>query len=214
MLTGKKISIDGGIGVGKTTFLNKLQFLLNDVSLGCLTDNTLVITEKTEQWDMWIHSFNTNMERYSFPFQMRILLDKIKEPYDSTKINIYERSPYSLHNIFGNMLVENGFMNDDEFTLEQMYIEQLAWKPDYIIHLYCDLETTKSHIEKHSVEYNKEIDEQYLANVLHQYEFVYDPSICEIPVFKVDTSCNEDEVFKTIIDILNRLNDGKLISSH
>jgi deoxyadenosine/deoxycytidine kinase len=195
-----RISIDGAIGVGKTTVINMLK-----------KDNHIVNPEDTDKWNDWLQLYHSDMTKYAYSFQSRILFDKMCQPYTTNKINIYERSPFTLHNMFGKLLHTDNMINDMEYELEEMYIERLAWKPDYIIYLSSDIDTTIERIKNHSVTANKNISIDYLKKVHLLHEIVFDPSTCPIKIFKIYASTDINTVYENVKQVIYEIEKNEFM---
>jgi len=195
-----RISIDGAIGVGKTTLIRMLE-----------KDNYIVNPEDTDRWNDWLALYHTNMTKYAYSFQSRILFDKMCQPFTPNKINIYERSPFTLHNLFGKMLYMDGMINEMEFGLEKMYIEKLAWTPDYIIYLSSDIDTTIDRIKTHSIEQNKAISIDYLKKVHLLHEILFDPSTCPIKVFKIYASTDIQTIYQNAKQVIYEIEKNEFM---
>jgi deoxyadenosine/deoxycytidine kinase len=194
-----RVSIDGTIAVGKTTVLDLLE-----------KDGYIVNKEKTDDWEEWLNLYYTNMKKYAFGLQMRILYDKMFQSYTENKMNIYERSPYTLHNVFGKLLLKDGLMSKIEYELEEAYINKI-WKPDYIIYLSCDTETSIERKQNHSVKANKNIDKKYLMKLNMTHDIVFDPSVSPIKVYKVYANSGKDEVYNTVKSIIGKIERDNFI---
>ena len=89
------ITIEGNIGSGKSTIINNLK------------DKYNVIEENVKDWKDWLSNFYKDKKKYSFGFQMQVLLSQMKLSEilkdNKNNINIIERSPYTSINIFGKL---------------------------------------------------------------------------------------------------------------
>ena len=102
-----EISIEAGIGVGKSTIL--------DIFSKKFGDKFNVIFEPLQEWlekyrdenTNILNMFYSNIERWGYTFQMNAFMtriQKIKNERDTNKINLTERSILSDHRIFAKML--------------------------------------------------------------------------------------------------------------
>lgn len=196
-----RVVIDGPIGIGKTTILRMLK-----------KDGYTVNPEDTDKWNDWLKLYHTNMSKYAYSFQSRVLFDKMCQPYTQNMINIYERSPYTTHNVFGKILHMDGMINDMEYKLEEMYIDKLAWQPDYIIYLSGDIETISERNKTHEVITNRSIDPEYLNKVHQMHEIIFDPSTCPIKVYKIYASTDTETVHRNVRKVLYEIEKNEFIS--
>ena len=135
------IAIEGSIGVGKTTVVERLTKLLTENS-GDVDDVDTemkkkkkkkkekvqaVLPEPVEEWSDVLKQFYADPARFSTHLQMDILLARTKQLLSSTSSPssceegkgriIVERSVDSSSNVFVPMLVDDGFMNAQDVRM-------------------------------------------------------------------------------------------------
>ena len=187
-----RISIEGNIGSGKTFYLDKLK-----------KDNYAIIHDLIDsqtQISTWLKKYDSNPDRYSFGLQMQILQDYIKLPYVKNNINIYESSPYTLKNVYGKILYDEKHLDKDEYLLHNSYINDFGWMPDIIIYLYCDPEICYERVKNKSrvsCDYFKKL---HLIN-----ERTFDDLNCSIPIYKVNSQEDTNNVYKNIKTICDEI---------
>lgn len=192
-----RIVFDGNIGSGKTCYLKKLE-----------QDGFLVNHEDIMKWSDWLKKYNNNMNRFALGFQLQILYDQLHLPYHTNKINIYERSPYTLQNVFGELLFEDNIFDKTEYQLHNLYVEKFGWVPDAIIYLYCDPEICYQRTKKRlSVSGDEDLEQNYFDKLHARHEIVFDELNCQIPIYKINSQEDSDVVYGNILDILGKLND-------
>lgn len=141
------VCIDGNIGAGKSTVLNKLR------ELGYKT-----YKERIEKWNL--DEFYRNPEEWSLELHMSIL-HSMKNP----KHGVHERCPVSTRKIFWSLAPKR----DCEDAVFQEYYKRVGWKPD--IHILLDVPPIEclKHIKKRrqvgddfvTLEYLEKLDEMY-----------------------------------------------------
>ena len=191
-----RITIDGNIGVGKSTILKSLKDKGYNVTF-----------ENVKAWDPWLKKYYNNPGKYALPLQLRILKDQHKYQYIDRELNFYERSPYTLDKVFGDMLHRDGLLDSDEINLHNNYVDLLGWKPDYIIYIYSSPEVCKNRINQRNsnnlTTNNKKNTEgvtyEYLVKLHTQHEKVFDSVITRIPIYKI----NGDNTFDNVYDNIN-----------
>jgi len=167
-----KVSLEGAIGVGKSSLLEKLKSF----------PDVTVHPEPIERWKSFNEGFNMLDELYKNPnftmgFQTFVLADylygcrklenEIKE--NDTKIIITERTPYSSIKIFGESLLKNRL---ELGTLIFLY-EQIKDKliiPDLIFYLRGNKELCLKRIRNRGRCEEEEIDENYCDLICQNYE--------------------------------------------
>ena len=183
-----KIALDGNIGCGKTTIMDRLS------------PEYLTTVEPVKKWKHWLDKFYKDPHKYAFHFQLRILYDQHKYKYEPNEINLYERSPYTLKNIFGEMLAADGTMDKDETDLHNSYVDILNWKPDYIIYIFSLPETCYERIIMRDPD--NTIPMEYIKRLHTQHEMIFDTPRTNIPIYKVNGDDDIDQVEKTVRDII------------
>jgi deoxyadenosine/deoxycytidine kinase len=158
------VTIEGNIGCGKTTLLNKLSS----------NEEYNIIEEDVESWkrEGWLQLFYSDMKRFSGTFQLRTQISHINQEkkFVKDKINIVERSPFSNKYIFGKMLMESGFLHEKEYYLIDQMNELIGWHPDVMIILICEPELCYERYKKRgregedipSIEYLKELHRKHI----------------------------------------------------
>jgi len=124
------VSIEGNIGSGKSTFINKLEKYIQENN----TDKKIFfLSEPVDEWlnikdennEHILSKFYNNQEKYSFTFQMMAYisrLNKLKEAIDNLKqinnsIIITERSLMTDKYVFAQMLYDENKIEKIEFEI-------------------------------------------------------------------------------------------------
>ena len=192
----KYIVIDGNIGSGKSTLINSLQETLKYNG----DSNFFIETEDTEEWmnSGWLEKFYVN-SKFSFGFQMKVILSHIKQIYRIIKtaqendIIILERSAFTSLHVFGKLLLEDGVLDQLEFNLQKEYIEALLTPPDIIIYLETKPEDAFQRIIKRSRE-GEQISLDYIRKVNSKYDEYLKSTGDKTTVFKIDATKSSDYV--------------------
>jgi deoxyadenosine/deoxycytidine kinase len=200
------ISIEGNIGSGKSTLLNKLKDYYNNTTglKVCFLD------EPVEEWNKIKDSQNvtilekyySNMEKYSFAFQMMAYVSRLtlfrkalKENYD---VIITERCLNTDCNVFAKMLY------DDKMIEEIEYIIYKKWFDEFIvdipetnyIYIRADPEISHKRVIKRGRK-GETIPLEYLKDC-HKYheDWLFKENPCNRLIFdaNVDISENPENV--------------------
>lgn len=172
------ITIDGNIGSGKTTFINKLK----DYSNECNLSNIVFLEEPVKQWseikvnDITIlEAFYSDPKKYAFSFQMLAFISRLSLFLDAIKNNpnsiiISERSIITDKFIFAKMLHDNGNIDDYSYKIYNLWFEYFINKlPEHKhIYLHSDPENTIQRINKRQRPGESKIDMEYLKRC-HEY---------------------------------------------
>lgn len=193
------LSLEGNIGVGKSTFLKILE-------------SDLDISTVFEPVDLWqninghnlLEHFYKDIKRWSYSFQNYAFITRIKELTktieNNSKVCIQERSIFSDKHCFAKNCLEQNNMTNLEW---QLYLDWFDWlteltltPPSGFIYLKCDPEVCYERIVKRnraaenniSLNYLKELNnkhEEWLINKTNNSDFIKDT-----PVLILD--CNKD----------------------
>jgi len=182
-----KIVLDGNIGCGKSSILNNFK---NHPKIN-------IYNEPLDIWSDWLKLYYTDMSKYAFGFQMRVLKSHMN--YKNISDGFFERSPISCQNIFGKLLYDEKFMNKIEWDLTKEFNQDYGWVPDIIIYLKCPPEVCLERIKNRN---NKEdISLEYLQKVHQEYEDLYGNNKLNLKIIIIDATQNID----TIIEKINKI---------
>ncbi len=202
-----KLVFDGNIGCGKSSILKKI--IEND----CI--DLEVFNEPIHDWDKWINLFYSDMSKYSFGFQMRVLKSHIDKK--DIQNGIFERSPLSCQNVFGKILVEDKMMTELEWELTNEFNNDYGWMPDIVVYLKCDPDICYKRIQKRNRDGEQNISIDYLKRLHDKYEELYGSMkhSKKTKIIEIDASQSVENIYAEVLDkvirkirfSLNRFND-------
>jgi deoxynucleoside kinase len=208
------ISFDSNIGGGKSTQLSRLQRKRDER----YDMNMEIWMEELNEWirEGWLDSFYKDMSKYAFSFQMRVFYSQVQR-YNNYKnriknsgsggsessIILTERSPFTCHNIFGDMLVRDGYMSNIEMDLCNKYQQEVGWNPNYGIYIRTDPEVCQERIQSRDRKQESTIPYQYLIDLHEQHErSLLNQDIFEVRV--VNGNRDVEEIGIEIDEIIER----------
>ena len=199
----KRIVIDGNLGSGKSTLINKLKTKLDN-------KNIKFVQEDVNLWQTYLDDYYKNINNGQSALRLQCIVlhhfinSKFKENI-SDKFTVYERSPLSCINIFSKLLLESKILESKDLMLLEQINKDLGWTPDLIIYLQCNVKTSCERISKRNRSTEKEkIDTEYIEKIHELYEDLYLNNENDI-VITVNAEEDENIVFKKVLNILNCL---------
>ena len=174
------ITLEGNIGAGKSTFLEKMRNYCRDREDILFLQEPVDIWGKVKQDDKTIlELFYEDQEKYSFPFQMlafhtryELLKDAIETAIRSGKVKtiIMERSLEADRNIFAKMLYDEGKIEDCSYSIYRLMSDAglKTMSADKIWWLNTDAEECARRIIKRGRTGEENIPLEYLQKC-HQY---------------------------------------------
>ena len=171
------LTIDGCIGVGKTTLVEKLvkRFeavkVLEDINNPFLSD------------------FYADKPGTAFQTELYFLLSRFKQQKDVVQRSLFDRLVVSDYTFQKNRIFAYLNLSDDDLMLfDKLYtmLEPQIPTPDLALYLVSDVDTCQARIRKRGHKYERNIADEYLAELIdaynHYYHY-YDKS----PLLVVDT---------------------------
>ncbi len=194
------ISIEGNIGVGKSTFVEKV--------LKANWENCEIVPEPIDLWNQItdpegkniLHTFYSDIKRWAYSFQNVACITRMMKMDETirnsdNKYIFLDRSLATDANVFEKMLYDSKNINEQEHKMYLLWYD-FYWKyvrdrnTNKSIHIYlkCDAEVCLDRIKKRGREEEKGITLDYL-NDLNKYHDAWLTSDNECAIV---IDCNED----------------------
>lgn len=204
------ISIEGNIGVGKSTFLDYIyvnKTYNNDVGINY---------EPVSLWCNYkglnpLNEFYNNKHQNSLSFQlftMKTLIDTRKNCNYNKKFIFNERSIHSSYYIFSKSLFQNNFLNDfNYYILEDVFNENVIkqGKIDLFVYLRTEPKIAYERIQKRKRPEEKNVSFEYILDLHEKHEdwLLKNKYELNIPVHVINLDCeyNSNE-YKNQIDYI------------
>ena len=158
------ISVDGPIGVGKTTLVELLADRFDGVRI--LEDVS----------NPFLPAFYEDRPGSAFQTELYFLLSRYKQQQDTAQRELFNRLLVADYTFPKNRIFAYLNLSDDELMLfDKLYtlLEPQLAIPDLCIYLVADLETCMQRIKKRSRSYEKEMSREYMTELIDAYNHYY-----------------------------------------
>lgn len=198
------IAIEGNIGSGKTTLVQKMTQDFNAKS----------ILERFAE-NPFLPKFYQNPERYAFPLEMSFLADRyLQLSEDLGQYDLFNEFVIADYYIYKSLIFAQVTLDLEEVNLYRnvfnvMYKE--TQKPDLYIYLYQKTDNLLENIKKRGRNYESDIEAEYLDKINHSYsEFI--KTLPQENVLIIDVSAKDFvEKQEDYLDVLNIIS-SKILS--
>jgi deoxyguanosine kinase len=183
------IVVEGPIGVGKTSLVKRLS---THFKARC-------ILESPEE-NPFLHRFYRDRRKYAFQTQLFFLLNRYQQQREIRQIDLFNQITISDYLFAKDRIFAYLNLDENELALYERIFALLDGKiprPDLVVFLQAQPERLLTRIRSRSLEYEREIDIDYLralSQAYNTYFFHYEES----PLLVVET---------TEIDFVNREED-------
>lgn len=194
------INIEGNIGTGKSTILQKLQDVLEIHH----KEKVLFLKEPVDKWDTIKDSNDTTIlkhfyqdsQKYAFPFQIMACCTRIAnvkkaiQNNPQCKIIVCERSIEADANIFAKMLYDDGVMNEMEYKIYNLFYDEHKelYRPTGYVYLDTNADVCLNRIKKRSRDGEANIALDYLQRCQKYHDIWLKNKDLDTPVLVLDTN--------------------------
>lgn len=163
-LPWRYIAVDGPIGVGKTTLVELLVKRFEAVKV--LEDVS----------NPFLQSFYDDRPGSAFQTELYFLLSRFKQQRDVVQQTLFDKLVVSDYTFPKNRIFAYLNLTDDELLLfDKLYtlLEPQVATPDLVIYLVADAETCMRRIKNRARSFEKNLSEDYLAELCDAYNHYY-----------------------------------------
>jgi len=192
------LAVDGPIGVGKTSLVDRLVRKFEAVK----------VLEDVE--NPFLPDFYQDKSGAAFQTQMYFLLSRFKQQQEIVQQELFERLVISDYTFQKDRIFAYLTLGDDELALyDKLYasLEPSVPVPDLVLYLTADVDTCMARIRRRSRGFEKEISEEYMAELIDAYNH-YFHYYNRTPLLVVDTRhlnlVAKGEDFDELLDQLRR----------
>ena len=203
----KFISIEGNIGSGKTSLVNKI-----------ITDfKGKIILEKFAD-NPFLPDFYKDPERHAFPLEMFFMAERFQQL--SLNINhqdLFSELTVSDYSFFKSKLFAQNNLKQNELDLfNRLYNIMFSSikKPDLLIYLHSDIKRLQKNIKKRGRQYERNITDDYLKSIERRYFSYINKQSSYYALILDITNVNfikDRSVYVEIIESINAFDKSKRI---
>jgi deoxyguanosine kinase len=201
MNKGIFISIEGPIGVGKTT----LAGILNKHF------NAILLREIIEE-NPFLSKFYTDIKEYALQTESFFLFNRIKQLEDAEKVLHKGQNVVSDYNIIKNLVFAGLTLDKKQFhRYKQVYNIFVSDLPqsDIIIYLNSNTDTLMKRIATRDRSFERQMDQNYIDTLRKEYKYYFDP--LSIKHHFGDKIPLIIEIDNSNLDFLNNEEDRKML---
>ena len=158
------LSVDGPIGVGKTTLVEMLTSHYEGVKILEDVDNP------------FLGDFYQDRPGAAFQTELYFLLSRYKQQQDISQRELFDRVLVSDYTFWKNRIFAYLNLSDDELMLfDKLYalLEPQVPVPDLVVYLVADLGTCMDRIRRRARGYEKTMSEEYIGELIDAYNHYY-----------------------------------------
>jgi deoxyadenosine/deoxycytidine kinase len=173
------VAVEGPIGVGKTTLVNKLARRMG----------ARLVLEVVEENPFLAH-FYEDRERYAFQTQLFFLMSRYKQQAALHEIDLFAPNTLADYHLLKDRIFAQLTLTNDELALyERVYtsLEQNILQPDVVIYLHARTEVLLQRIAKRDRPFERGFDRNYLVSLAETYQH-YFAHYQRTPLLSLDTS--------------------------
>jgi deoxyadenosine/deoxycytidine kinase len=216
------ISIEGNIGTGKSTFIEKVQeyftHINKDIHIGFIPEPVNVWNSVTDDNGVTIlEKYYENQHKYAFPFQMMayisrlaVMRESLNKGYD---VIIMERSMFTDCKVFAKMLYDDKKIEPIEYNIYKKWFDEFVDDFPEIFHIYiqADPAVSSGRVIKRGRQ-GETIPLSYLEKCHEYHEKWLLEGEEDIPVLIFDGNTEMDENgYNNWIELLEEFIRGKIV---
>ena len=207
------ISVEGNIGSGKSTLVDRLKHLYQD------KDDIYFLQEPVDTWNTItdengvtiLEKYYENQEKYAFSFQMMAYISRISIlrqaiKNSNAKVIITERCVYTDSNVFAKMLYDTKKIEEIEYCIYKKWFDEFV--EDFPIQNVIYVKTEASVALGRVIKRNRQGETIPIEYLKSCHDYHEDWLMCQnnISVLTLDGNTDTDENPAIVVEWLNEIN--------
>jgi len=171
------IAVEGPIGVGKTTLVERLADRLS----------ARIVLESFED-NPFLMQFYEDPKRWAFSAQIFFLMSRFKQQQELAQSDLFQPNLLSDYHLLKDRIFAQLTLADEELALYERVYRSLATqilRPDVVIYLSAPLESLLARIALRGRDFEVGIDPVYLADLSKAYQDFF-ARYQETPLMRID----------------------------
>jgi len=197
------VAIEGPIGVGKTTLVNRLRVRMR----------ARLVLEIVEE-NPFLARFYEDRERYAFQTQLFFLMSRFRQQRELMQADLFSPSTLADYHLLKDRIFARLTLRDDELALyERVYqsLEEHILQPDVLIYLHAPKEVLLDRIARRGRPFEADFDPEYLGALSDMYRHYFD-HYTTTPLLKLDNTylnyADEDtpleSIYQQVLELAER----------
>jgi deoxyadenosine/deoxycytidine kinase len=195
------IAVEGPIGVGKTTLVQRLAERLEArIVLEAFEDNP------------FLGRFYEDRERWAFPTQIFFLMSRFRQQQQLMQPDLFSPNMLADYHLFKDRIFAELTLADEELSLYERVYRSLATqilKPDVVVYLSAPLPTLLQRIAQRGRDIEKNMDPDYLQNLARAYQRFFlryeETALLKIDNDRLDYATDSATANAIVDDIVQRI---------
>lgn len=168
------VAVEGPIGVGKTTLVNRLNERLG----------ASLVLEVVEE-NPFLPKFYEDPDRYAFQTQLFFLMSRFRQQTELSQGDLFRPNILADYHLLKDRIFASLTLKADELALyERVYksLEEHILQPDVLIYLHAPIDVLLARIKERGRPFEANIDGEYLESLTEAYQhfFAHQPSPCRV----------------------------------
>ena len=197
------VAVEGAIGVGKTTLVERLAERLQ----------ARVVREVVET-NPFLADFYGDRERYAFQTQLFFVMSRFKQQGELMQADLFAPNILADYHLLKDRIFAQLTLRDAELALyERVYrsLESQILQPDVLVYLSAPLPVLLGRIERRARPFERNFDSAYLADLCRAYQLHF-AGYSATPLLRLDNThinyaddpARVEEIYREILRLAGR----------